>query len=168
MIGNNNTQGQHVILVWHIWGTLCNVNMRWGSTCAELSQLRRWQTQTWPTGSQDCAVTVTSTTCATTTSAGSPVWQNDWRTAQWTTLSNNSINEPIAETPRRDSMIDYVTRSPVKQSVHFFLSLFFRLSCNSAVRLQSSGSNKPLLLYTSRHSWPGGGDREACIFRYLW
>ena len=27
---------------------------------------------------------------------GLPVWQNDWRTAQWTILSNNSINEPIA------------------------------------------------------------------------
>ena len=42
------------------------------STCAELSQIRRWRTQTWPTGSQAGAVTVTPTTCATTTSAGSP------------------------------------------------------------------------------------------------
>ena len=43
------------------------------STCAELSQLRRWRTQTWPTGSQAGAVTVTPITCAATASAGSPV-----------------------------------------------------------------------------------------------
>ena len=35
-------------------------------------QLRRWRTQTWPTGSHAGAVTVTSTACATTTSAAPP------------------------------------------------------------------------------------------------
>ena len=43
------------------------------SACAELSQLHRWRTQIWPTGSQAGAVIVTPTTCATTTSAGSPI-----------------------------------------------------------------------------------------------
>ena len=51
---------------------VCRPSVTGVSTCAELSQLRRWRTQTWPTGFQAGSVTVTPTTCATTTIAGSP------------------------------------------------------------------------------------------------
>ena len=61
---------------------VCRPSTTGVSTCVELSQLRRWRTPTWPTGSQAGAA---RTTCATTTMVpqrGLPVWQNDLRTAR--------------------------------------------------------------------------------------